>query len=127
MKVLDWKQCVLPYLPERVKRLIEPVDAALPVEELRIRLGRPIQLCFQGGERIIRREGGAPAAEREDCEAILQKICAHSLYAWEEELKRGFVTLPGGCRVGLCGGMTAAGGGFLAGDVSGFNFRIARA
>lgn len=127
MKPLAWKTCIEPYLTEGIRKMLSKVDDALPVEELRIRAGQPIQLCFAGGERVLRRDGGTAAVTAADCGAILQRICAQSLYAWEEELKRGFITLPGGCRVGLCGGMTAAGGGFLSGDVSGFNFRIARA
>ena len=127
MMPLGWRSCVEPYLTESIRKMLSTVDEALPVEELRIRAGQPIQLCFRGGERVIRREGGAAAATKADCSAILQKICAQSIYAWETELKRGFITLPGGCRVGLCGGMSSAGGGFIADDVTGFNFRIARA
>lgn len=127
MKPVGWKARIEPYLTDSIRIMLDKIDSALPVEELRIRAGQPIQLCFAGGERVLRRDGGAAAVTHEDCQAVLQKICAQSLYAWEEELKRGFVTLPGGCRVGLCGSMTAAGGGFLYGDVNGFNFRIARA
>lgn len=127
MKPLGWKTCIEPYLTESIRKMLKAVDQALPVEELRIRAGQPIQLCFAGGERVLRREGGAAAATKEDCSVILQKICSQSIYAWETELKRGFITLPGGCRVGLCGGMSSAGGGFIADDVTGFNFRIARA
>ncbi len=127
MKAGGWKSCVAPYVTDGVLKLLEKVDDRMPVEELRIRAGQPIQLIFSGGERILRREGGAAAVTREDCAEILQKICAQSLYAWERELKRGFVTLPGGCRVGLSGSMSATDGGFLSGDVSGFNFRIAQA
>lgn len=39
----------------------------------------------------------------EDIEAILTHLCRSSRYAYEEEWKMGFMTLPGGHRVGIAG------------------------
>lgn len=42
-------------------------------------------------------------AKEEEMEAILQHICHYSLYAFEDELRQGFITVAGGHRVGLAG------------------------
>ena len=39
-------------------------------------------------------------------QAAAQGLAGHSLYAREEELREGFFTIEGGCRVGVCGRMT---------------------
>lgn len=33
----------------------------------------------------------------------MDKICNYSLYAYEDDIKRGFITVKGGNRVGICG------------------------
>lgn len=70
------------------------------VEELRFRIGSPIQLITSAGEVMISRFG--PFTER-DAEEMLKSACESSVYAKENELIRGFVTLRGGARVGICG------------------------
>jgi stage III sporulation protein AA len=63
-----------------------------------------------------------------DCRALLERITNHSLYAVEEELRRGYVTVAGGHRIGLAG-RTVLDRGAVAHlrDIAGYNVRIARA
>ncbi len=81
------------------------VEAALMEgdEEIRIRAELPVMLCG----RAVRRLEYIPAAA--ECEALLELICGHSLYAHSEELKGCYVTLEDGSRVGMAGQMTRAG------------------
>lgn len=55
-------------------------------------------------------------------------MCQGSVYALEEELRNGYLTLPGGHRVGLVGKAVLEGGNIKTlKNISGFNIRIARA
>lgn len=87
-------------LPEALKQEV----GALPddLTELRVRAGRPVQLVALSGEDF---RGGAISASL--TAATAQALAGHSLYAREEELREGFFTIEGGCRVGVCGRVTA--------------------
>ena len=63
----------------------------------------------------------------EDALHLLNKISHFSIYALEEELKRGYITIEGGHRVGLAGKVILEEGRVKAiRDVSSFNIRIAK-
>lgn len=127
MEQQGWRR-VLPYLSDRVAALLSEVPDTLPIEELRLRAGQPLELCYAGRDRLLYAPGGRPGATAQDCEETLRRITENSLYAWEEELRRGFLTLPGGCRVGLAGrAVKEKQGVSRLVDVTGLCIRIARA
>lgn len=79
------------------------------IEEIRLRTSKP--LLFQGKDheyfldacgRMVSSEK-AYQVQREDLMQTLERMTQSSLYAAEEELKQGFLTLPGGHRVGVTG------------------------
>ena len=41
--------------------------------------------------------------EREELERLISYTCSYSMYAFEEEISRGYLSLPGGHRMGLAG------------------------
>jgi stage III sporulation protein AA len=116
-----------------LERLPPPVGASL--EEIRIRENRPLEIGYAGGFGFVRPDGSitsdprtAYVPGREDCRALLERLTNHSIYAAEEELRRGFVTINGGHRVGLAGRVVLERGAVAhLRNVSGFNVRIARA
>src|SRR5690606_18911172 len=63
----------------------------------------------------------------EVCRRFLERITNYSLYSMEEQLKRGYITVAGGHRIGLAG-RTILEKGEVKGlrDITGFNIRIAR-
>jgi len=123
----NWKRDLTPYLTGYAAELLGAVEAPMPPEEIRIRAGRPIQLRFAKGERMLSGGGGRAPVSGSDCEAILSSFAEHSPYACEYELSQGFLTLRGGYRVGICGKTVRDGAGFLRFEqVSGFCIRIAR-
>ncbi|MFI3175189.1 MAG: stage III sporulation protein AA [Bacillota bacterium] len=69
------------------------------VQEIRLRIGRPIVLRTSSGKKILR----GTSVERETLEEIVQRLGGYSLYAFEESLGQGFLTIEGGHRVGFCG------------------------
>lgn len=80
------------------------------VREIRLRADRPIVVHVDGKEVFLDREGrftdrlaeAADITARELAE-LLEHICHYSLYAFEDELRHGFLTVGGGHRVGVAG------------------------
>lgn len=126
---------VIAALAPRIRKQLKNLPAATlnGLEEIRLRLGKPIALrCglnelslnLQG--RISRLEQGM-IVESEDIAKTLQIISQSSIYALEEELKNGYLTLPGGHRVGLAGQAVVEGGRVKTQkNIAGLNFRISR-
>ena len=123
-------------LPLEVKRLLEQLPAEIKqhLEEIRIRENRPLEIAYRGRSRFIHGDGSLhqeaanafrPTAEQ--CRKLLERITNYSLYAMEEELRRGYITVSGGHRIGLAG-RTILDSGEVRGirDIGGFNIRIAR-
>lgn len=68
------------------------------LQEIRIRAGRPVTVLCGNREYISGRvTDGAQVSE------ILAYLSSYSLYAYEDEIRQGFLSLPGGHRVGLSG------------------------
>ena len=88
------------------------------LEEIRVRTGRPVQLLYAGDERIL-----PLFADEAFCSLLLENLAEHSTYVRQAELCEGFLTLRGGCRVGVTGRISI--GGHMV-DVTSFNLRIAR-
>lgn len=68
------------------------------IQEIRIKIQKPIILYTDRGEIILSRD-----VTKEDFKFIIQRISNYSIYAYEEEIKQGFITLKGGHRVGIAG------------------------
>lgn len=104
------------------------------LQEIRVRQDRPLELIWSGGYGFVRRDGTvslqteqAYRPTRADCMTLLEMLTQHSLYTFEEELKRGFITVTGGHRVGLAGRVLVEQGRVkLLKEISGFNIRLAR-
>ncbi len=97
-----YRKEVLPLLPERIRKIIEKtVKREEKLQEIRIRKGRPPVLQY-GGELIVPECYGQVVTDSEFRE-VLTGISRYSLYAFEEEIRKGYLTIPGGHRVGLSG------------------------
>lgn len=110
-----------------------PREIKQSLEEIRFRKDRPLQIRWGGGEGWVREGGISPDFREgyrvtgEDILHILQALTRSSLYAWEEELRQGYITLPGGHRVGLVGEAVVAQGGIKTlKNFSSLNLRLAR-
>jgi len=103
------------------------------IEEIRIRIGRPLLLLGSRQEYFLDVLGKAAPPEkaylvqREDLMQTLERMTQSSLYAAEEEMKHGFLTLPGGHRVGIVGEAVLNNGELQTlKHISGLNVRIAQ-
>ena len=80
------------------------------LQEIRLRANRPIFVLSDQGEQMLgpdgrytKEESRAVVAGEKEIGDILQHVCHYSLYAFEDELRQGFVTVAGGHRVGIAG------------------------
>ena len=106
-KLIPFIKDILPLLPLKLRKIItsEPFSIQKEVEEIRLVVGRPIYLSWQGKEMIPGScsNGEVYRVDREDIRKILQVVSKFSLYAFEEEIRQGYITVPGGHRLGLAG------------------------
>ncbi|MBO0960791.1 stage III sporulation protein AA [Neobacillus sp. MM2021_6] len=117
-------ETILPYLPKNIADLINkiPPDQKEELEEIRIRVNRPIEMMVKGAPRFL-----SYIVQSEDAIHLLNKISHFSIYTLEEELKRGYITVSGGHRIGLAGKVILEDGKVKAiRDISSFNIRVAR-
>lgn len=67
------------------------------LQEIRLRIGKPLTVLYKGKEKFLTK------VEQEDLRETLEYISNYSLYAYENELRQGFITIEGGHRVGMAG------------------------
>lgn len=68
------------------------------LQEIRLRIGKPLIVVCDNEERVLQKIIG-----KEDLMEVLEYVSNYSLYAFENELKQGFITIEGGHRVGMTG------------------------
>ncbi|WP_090831112.1 MULTISPECIES: stage III sporulation protein AA [unclassified Bacillus (in: firmicutes)] len=115
---------VLSFLPKNIADKLKqiPPRELYELEEIRVRINRPVELTLKGAPKFI-----PYVVSQDDGVHLLNKISQFSLYTLEEELKRGYITVEGGHRIGLAGKVILESGKVKAiRDISSFNIRIAR-
>lgn len=103
------------------------------VEEIRLRIHQPICIWIKGKEYFLsesgalkeRKEEASLMSERE-MKQLVNHICDYSLYAYENELRQGYLTVEGGHRIGIVGKAIVEQGKVKnITYISGMNIRIA--
>lgn len=84
--------------PTKIGNLLKDRLNKEQVYELRIKIGKPILVYSKYGESIINY-----ISTKEDMKSIMQKVSNYSLYAYEEDIRQGFITIKGGHRIGIAG------------------------
>lgn len=133
-KKFDQAAAVLP-AALRQPLLALPAADKKKIREIRIRTGLPVHLCMGNEHRFLTFAGlltGQPSSDTLLCSQSLltecfRTVCGYSVHAHQEDLRRGFITLPGGHRVGICGTCVCE-GGQVSGirEISSLNIRVAR-
>ncbi len=129
-------QQILPYLPAELREMLRHADERqlAQLEELRLKPLTPPLCRFSEGEAFLSADGalvkkaadGAPLS-LSDLHKTVMLLSDSSFYAVEEELRRGYITLPGGHRAGLCGRTVLQHGEIKSlKEISAVNIRIAR-
>ena len=113
-------------LPEHLRRaaLARCADEQAVAEELRLRSGQKMSLLGPEGETSISEE----PVTGQDLQAVLDRATEFSAYRCAGSIRQGYVTVRGGCRVGICGTAVLRGGEIATvGELSSLSIRIARA
>lgn len=120
---------IIDLLPKTIQLLLETYPSSMlnKVEEIRIRIDRPLEIIIAGEPRYPLVNGSRYIVTKQDAMTLLNKLSDFSLYAFEEELKRGYISIRGGHRVGLAGKVTVEQGSVKAiKEIGSYNIRIAR-
>ena len=108
-------------LPRRIREKIAEKDLENE-QEIRLRCGQQVLLKEEGKIRLL--EERVSAVEIRETVSLLS---AYSLYAFEEELKQGYLTIEGGHRIGFCGKTVMEDGKIRTlKQINALNIRIAR-
>ena len=99
------------HIREELKKVFEKLEGREELEEIRIRVSQPMMFLTDQGEYFFSLEDGyltkdtknAYAVTSHDISDMIVFISRYSLFAFEEEIRNGFITLEGGHRVGLSG------------------------
>lgn len=105
MKENRKKQQILNILAETIReRLIkENLDFA-ELQEIRLRIDKPLIIVYRNQEKVLPMDSSEKYyVTKEDVRETMDYISHYSLYAYEKELKQGFLTIEGGHRVGVMG------------------------
>lgn len=129
-------EAIYHYFPRAMINLIHQIDPEVlkQVIEIRLRANQPTLLVLMQRESMLSATGGltdikekAYICRLDDIQKIVQMISKNSIYALEEELKLGFITIDGGHRVGLAGKAIMENGHLKAlKNIGSLNFRIAK-
>lgn len=129
-------QGVLKVIPSHLRLMIQqlPTEVLKRVEEIRLRQNRPLVVGTDADDRFLHREGGLTRYEvqayivsADDIKRTTQLVSNSSIYALEEELKNGYITLPGGHRAGITGRVLSENGAVKTMKyIAGFNLRVSR-
>lgn len=93
------KQEILHIMPVRLRDTIaRRLQDEKGVEEIRIRIGQPIELRY--AEKSVWMSQTVTVS---DMEEMLTFISRYSIYAYEEEIRQGYLTMEGGNRIGFAG------------------------
>lgn len=115
---------ILNYFPDKLEKKIaeEILDKMDDVEEIRIRVNRPIIIKFNTNEKIIKY-----SITPEEILTTLQLICENSIYSYQNQISEGFITIKGGHRVGISGSCVIENGKVInINYIYSLNFRIAK-
>jgi len=105
------------------------------ITEIRLRTGKPLLIKLQNRDYCISQNGQFIAFSQNanayhpapgDISETMERISRHSFYAYETELAMGYITLPGGHRVGVAGQVVMENGAVKSWKhISSINIRVA--
>lgn len=125
---------ILPMLSQRVASII--VKAGLSnfehLEEIRLRADKPLILQNYNKEWFIGKDGtfsenpfGSFIVKQSDIAISLELMSENSIYAYQDEIKNGYITIRGGHRVGVTGKVVTDGVSVKnMKDIAGLNIRL---
>ncbi len=108
---MDRKEEVLRIFSIKLRKMLSSLELKFDaLQEIRLRVNRPLLLVYDNQEFFLGKNGGLTMAlemayqvPQNEIKETMEYICNYSLYAYEDELRQGFITIQGGHRVGITG------------------------
>ena len=86
-------------LPKSIQRALQEQHMSFSkLQEIHLRLGLPLIVVSDNTEYVI-----SKVIRKDEFQETLEYVTNYSIYAFENELKQGFITIEGGHRVGIAG------------------------
>lgn len=108
----EWEQAIAVF-PTRIRNALAAVPQSVCTRILEVRLyaASPVRLTMQNEMLFLHSDGRtsrtplgqAVCAKREEIGETILRACGYSLHSAEHELRAGFLPLPGGHRLAICG------------------------
>lgn len=127
---------ILPYLIPSIRAILMKLEAEKldNLQEIRMRAGKPLMVFYGGRDLFVTVNGEISSDIREaymvaqnEIIKSLELMSENSVYAFQEEIKSGYLTLRGGHRVGLSGRVIVQEGQIRnIKDFNSLNIRVAR-
>ncbi|MCF0126262.1 MAG: stage III sporulation protein AA [Clostridia bacterium] len=118
---------ILKYFPQNIYALLytafrQNEQVENEVQEIRIRVGKPIILKLKKVDLLIEYE-----VSSKEILQTLERLCNNSIYAYKNQICNGFITIKGGHRVGITGTAVIENNEVInIKYITSLNFRIAR-
>ena len=133
----DFLSDIFYYLPPRIRAffLKLPPNICDEITEIRLRADKPVSIVTRNGCAFITSGGrmsficsdNLPVITGREISDMVTKMCGYSVYSHQSDLVNGFITLKGGCRVGICGTAVIQNGAVTAiRELTSVNIRVAR-
>lgn len=105
------KDEIIHFFPGHIREMLEQAEIDFEqLQEIRLRVHKPFLLRLVGGEYFLSGQGevlkepeGAWNVTQKELRETMELVGKYSLYAYEDELKQGYLTLQGGHRLGVSG------------------------
>lgn len=119
---------IIKYFPDEISQIInkyftqDEEEKNKAIEEIRLRVDRPIQLKFNKFEKILQK-----SVSQESILRTIQYVCDNSIYSYQNQICEGFITVRGGHRIGITGNCVIENNKVSnINYISSLNFRVAK-
>jgi stage III sporulation protein AA len=127
---------VFNFIFEDIRKLLEKINRSNleTLEEIRLRANKPVMIINRSGDWFVDRDGklsknhvSSYGVRQWEIAKTLELMSENSIYAFQEDIRNGFITLKGGHRVGVAGKAVMDGSSIKSiKDISGLNIRLSR-
>ncbi|MBR1554984.1 MAG: Flp pilus assembly complex ATPase component TadA [Oscillospiraceae bacterium] len=124
MNTAQSMQEIIHYLPPKLRDSLSrlPDEELAQIQEIRLRNQKPAGIVRNGQETSV----DSVIISSDELIRTFQAVCSYSVYSYEQQIAEGYITIKGGCRVGICGSAVRDGESVKALKyISSLNFRIA--
>lgn len=104
---------IISYISPRIRMILQKINeqTALQIQEIRLRTKRPVVIVTKGGSSFLTNSGkttmifsnSCVIADENEIVDTVNRMCNFSMHSYINDIVNGFITLPNGSRVGVCG------------------------